>query len=163
MKNLTLLFIFAMAMLLYACGSEETAQEEQKAEEMPESITEGKGIGPIQSIELTDPLDESLIAEGRRFFQTQCRDCHKLDDKTLIGPGFAGITNKRKPEWIMNMITNTEIMLELDPTARELLDISERRAMPHQHLSVTDARAMLEFLRQNDLDTEGTKDQGVVN
>lgn len=164
MKKFNFIWFVGIVLMVYACGSgstEETSVVEEQ--EVPESIQEGKGIGRVDEVELTDPLDPEMIARGREHFVKQCRDCHKLDSKELIGPGFESITNKRRPEWIMNMITDTNLMLELDPTARELLGLAERRAMPHQALSVEEARDMLEFLRQNDLDLVGTKDGAAVN
>lgn len=164
MKKFNIIWFVGIALMIYACGSGDTEETpEVEEQEVPESIQEGKGIGQVDNVELTDPLDPEMIARGREHFVKQCRDCHKLDSKELIGPGFESITNKRRPEWIMNMITDTNLMLELDPTARELLGLAERRAMPHQHLTVEEARDMLEFLRQNDLDQVGTKDGAVVN
>jgi len=162
MKNLFFWYLLALSLVVFGCGSsaESTAVEEEQ--ELPESIREGRGIGQVESVELTDPLDEEMIARGAQFFRQQCRDCHKLDGKEIIGPGFENITNKRRPEWIMNMITDTNLMLELDPTAQALLGLADRRAMPHQALSVEDARDFLEFLRKNDLDRVGQKDGAVV-
>ena len=164
MKKFKVIWLVGIALMIYACGTgerEETPAVEEQ--EVPESIKEGKGIGQVEEVELTDPLDPEMIARGREHFVKQCRDCHKLDSKELIGPGFESITNKRRPEWIMNMITDTKLMLELDPTAHELLGLADQRAMPHQALTVEEARDMLEFLRQNDLDQVGTKDGAVVN
>jgi hypothetical protein len=161
MKNVIWLLMITMYML-YACGGNTQNTEESTMEtDLPESIQEGRGIGEYDSVELSDPLDEAMIAAGKQIFEKQCRDCHKLDNSELLGPGFQDITNKRRPEWIMNMMTNTKLMLELDPTARELLKLADRRAMPHQHLDGEGARAMLEFLRSNDLALSGRKDGAV--
>jgi len=51
----------------------------------------------------------------------------------------------------MNMITNVEMMLEEDPTAQKLLEECLTR-MPNQNVSIGDARDILEFMYQNDLD-----------
>ena len=161
MKN-EMWLLMLLLWLGYACGSSsESVTEATPEQELPESIQEGKGIGAYESVELTDPLDESMVSAGKQIFEKQCRDCHKLDNSELLGPGFQDITNKRRPEWIMNMMTNTQLMLELDPTARELLKLADRRAMPHQHLDGEGARSMLEFLRSNDLALSGQKDGAV--
>ena len=75
----------------------------------------------------------------------KCAACHKLSDTRLVGPGFKGVTDRRKPEWIMNMITNVEIMLDEDPEAQKLLEECLTR-MPNQNVSVGDARDILEFM-----------------
>jgi cytochrome c551/c552 len=79
----------------------------------------------------------------------KCAACHKLTDQRVVGPGWKGLTEKRKPEWIMNMTTDVEAMLEEDETARELLKECLVR-MPNQNLTVADARDVLEFIYFND-------------
>ncbi len=67
----------------------------------------------------------------------------------VVGPGWKGLTERRKPEWIMNMITNVEIMLDKDPAAQALLEECLMR-MPNQNVSIGDARDILEFMYSND-------------
>ena len=59
------------------------------------------------------------------------------------------LQKKRKPEWIINMITNVDMMLEKDPEAQKLLEECLVR-MPNQNLTFDDARKVLEFMRSND-------------
>jgi hypothetical protein len=67
----------------------------------------------------------------------------------LVGPGWKGVTLRRKPVWVMNMITNVEMMLEKDSEAQKLLELCMVR-MPNQNITVTDARSILEYMRHND-------------
>jgi hypothetical protein len=83
-----------------------------------------------------------------------------LNDQRVVGPGWENITNIRRPEWIMNMITNVDVMLAEDPTAQKLLEECLVR-MPNQGLSVGDARDVLEFMRKNDMEKVNKKDQAV--
>jgi hypothetical protein len=76
----------------------------------------------------------------------------------VVGPGWAGITNRRRPEWIMNMITNVDVMLDKDPEAQKMLEECLMR-MPNQSVSIGDARSLLEFMRKNDVDQVGSKDE----
>lgn len=135
--------------------------EEQVEKKVPESVIQGKGLGEITNVNLTDPLEESMVAGGKAIYEMKCASCHKLSDQRVVGPGFAGVTNKRKPEWIMNMITNTDAMLSEDPAAQALLEECLTR-MPNQNVSIGDARSILEFLRSNDMATAGSKDGAVT-
>ena len=90
-----------------------------------------------------------MIKRGQAIYDLKCAACHKLTDQRVVGPGWAGLTTKRKPEWIMNMITDVDIMLEQDPTAQKLLEECLTR-MPNQNVSVADARDILEFIFRND-------------
>jgi mono/diheme cytochrome c family protein len=114
-----------------------------------DQIADGKGIGEVKNVTLNNPLDEDRVKRGLAIYEMKCSSCHKLDDKRVVGPGFLGVTKARKPEWIMNMITNPEAMLDNDPVAQELLELCLTR-MPNQNVGIGDARDILEFLRKND-------------
>jgi hypothetical protein len=72
-----------------------------------------------------------------------------VTDEKLVGPGWAGVTSRHAPEWIMNFITNTDAMINKDPKAQAQLEICLVR-MPNQNLTDEDARNLLEFMRKND-------------
>jgi cytochrome c len=95
-----------------------------------------------------------MVKRGEGIYQMKCAACHKLTDKRVVGPGWDGVTTRRKPEWIMNMTTNVEAMLADDPAARELLKECLVR-MPNQNMSVGDARDVLEFMYDNDAKPAG--------
>ena len=108
-----------------------------------------KGIGRFKNIQLTHPLDEGMVAKGQGIYQAKCFSCHKLTDEKLVGPGWKGVSERHKPEWIMNFITNTDEMITKDPKAQAMLEICLVR-MPNQSLADNDARQLLEFMRKND-------------
>ena len=139
-----------------ACGGgTRNADAEQEAPATKEEVS--KGIGEVTDIRLTDPLVADLIRVGKKSYETKCSGCHKLNDERIVGPGWAGITNKRSPEWIMNMITNVDVMLEEDEEAQKLLEECITR-MPNQKISIDEARGILEYMRKNDEDQIGSKD-----
>ena len=111
--------------------------------------TNPKGIGPHTNIELTHPLDEKMIAEGKSIYDVKCSSCHKTTGEKLVGPGWKDVTKRRDPVWIMNMITNVDMMLASDPEAQKLLEQCLVR-MPNQNISKDDARELLEYMRSND-------------
>lgn len=153
---LTTTFVLATSFLVYSCGGEGDKKEETTTVEAPASMVEeepaanDKGYGKFQNVELTNPLDEGMIATGKTVYDVKCAACHKLGDEKLVGPGWAGVTERRKPEWIMNFVTNVDEMLEKDPEAQAMLEICMVR-MPNQNLSDEEARGVLEFMRQNDM------------
>ena len=153
-KNVILITV---ALLIFACGGSPTEnnntadQSNTSASEKKSETTETdpKGIGEVKNVVLNNPLDEEMIAAGKNTYEVKCAACHKLTDQKVVGPGWAGITSRRKPEWIMNMVLNVDVMLDKDPAARELLKQCLVR-MPNQNLSVGDARDVLEFMYSND-------------
>ena len=108
-----------------------------------------KGIGRFKEVPLTHPLDVAMIEKGKSIFDAKCSACHKLTDEKLVGPGWKGVTDRHTPEWIMNFITNTEVMLNKDLAAQaEIVTCLVR--MPNQDLTDEQARQILEMQRQND-------------
>ena len=108
-----------------------------------------KGIGKFKELKLTNPLNASMVEAGEGLYNSKCIACHKLTDEKLVGPGWQGLTAKRRPEWILNFVTNTSTMLDSDLVAQQLLVTCVAR-MPNQNLSDEDARSILEFMRKND-------------
>ena len=135
--------------------SETPTTEEVKTEPIKEVATsekidlnaptlDNKGIGPIKSVTLA-AIDDTMVAKGKELFKINCTACHKFK-KRYIGPGLNGITERRSPEWIMNMILNADEMLKKDPVAKAL--IAEYNApMAQQQVSEEEARAILEYFR----------------
>lgn len=162
------------AMIMFSlagCGSDKSnnnapppgtwkESDESKTTEEPKQDQQAskKGIGEIKEVKISDPLDKEMVKNGKMIYEMKCASCHKLSDEKVVGPGWAGITNRRTPEWIMNMVTNTDMMLDKDPQAQALLEQCLVR-MPSQNVSVTDARSILEFMRENDMQTVKSKDQ----
>jgi mono/diheme cytochrome c family protein len=77
-----------------------------------------------------------------------CSACHKIDQR-VIGPALAGVTKKRTPEWIMNMIMNPNQMVKENAQARKLL-AEYISPMANQNLTEEETRFVLEYFRRND-------------
>jgi cytochrome c551/c552 len=152
--NKYLALLLGMGLLLSACGGGNPSNAEDQATGSADSAPkisdlDGKGVGEIKSVTLNSPLKPDMVEKGKAIYDMKCSACHLLDDKRVVGPGWQGITDKRKPEWIMNMITNVDLMLEKDPAAQALLEECLTR-MPNQNVSIGDARDILEFMYAND-------------
>ena len=102
-----------------------------------------------EDIKLAPTIDASLAAKGKSMYELKCQSCHSLGENKVVGPGWKGITARRQPEWIMNMVVHTEAMLEKDPAAQKMLEECLVR-MPNQNLSQDEARGVLEFMRTLD-------------
>ncbi len=156
------LFVLTMVVvfvgIVASCGgnnnsdgkTETTATETTTAEAGTEnpSYDPNRGEGKFTNVEL-GPLDPAKAELGNQISQVKCNSCHKLTDERLVGPGWKGVTERRKPEWIMNFITNTDVMIDKDPEVQAQLELCLVR-MPNQNLGDDDARNILEFMRKND-------------
>lgn len=145
-----LMFICAVA-LVSACAPDKPKNADQSNQSAPEAVQPDptKGIGSVKQVTLNTPIEQDRVKRGHSIYEMKCQPCHKLDETRLVGPGWKNVTRTRKPEWIMNMITNTDVMLDKDAEAQKLLELCLTR-MPNQNVSIGDARDVLEFMRSND-------------
>ncbi|MBK7429373.1 MAG: cytochrome c [Bacteroidetes bacterium] len=158
-KIISLCTVFAMIAILSACGGSDQNKQNENASDatVAETATANgnpsydpnRGEGKFTTVEVGEKLDVALAADGKKAFDIKCSSCHKLSEEKLVGPGWKDVTKRRQAPWIMNFITNTDEMLNKDPAAQAQLEICLVR-MPNQSLSDADARALLEFMREND-------------
>ncbi len=128
--------------------NDDTASTDQV--QQPTEQTEVHGIEfKAGDVTLTNPLNQDWVAAGHATYNLKCQACHKLTDERLVGPGWKNVTKRREPHWIMNMVTNVDMMLEKDPEAQKLLEQCLVR-MPNQNLNKDQAREVLEYMRSND-------------
>ena len=146
------IFLITGILFFVSCSSNEQPKEEKQTE-VKESANDQKEVHGTEvkpgDVTMTTPLNQDWIIAGKATYDLKCQSCHKLTDERVVGPGWAGVTKKREPHWIMNMITNVEMMLETDPEAQKLLEQCLVR-MPNQNISIDESRQILEFMRSND-------------
>jgi mono/diheme cytochrome c family protein len=155
MLQLSLKTVFHRAYFIGFMLMASIALNQESTEEFP------KGVGPIESIELSEEIDAELATTGQGIFEQFCSACHKLEER-YVGPAILGVTTRRAPEWIMNMILNPEVMIQEDDTAYELF-AEYMTPMANQNMSEEQARALLEYFRSLDaaqLEEEDAEDEG---
>jgi cytochrome c len=163
LRMLLVLMTLASTLFLAGCGGESSGEERGNAAPAAAgSVSAGgdltpdqmeHGIGPIRNMEL-GPVDPALVSRGEEVFQLKCSACHKLDDR-YVGPPLRDVTERRTPEFIMNMLLNSWEMTQRHPTVRGLL-AEYYTPMPDQDLSEEDARAVLDYLRHVREDDAGS-------
>ncbi|MBI5648454.1 MAG: c-type cytochrome [Ignavibacteriae bacterium] len=140
LRNIAIMPLLSALVCLAACGNS-GEQPRTEAAEVPKPPVYGK----IQNVELASVVDAPLAKKGEKIFKVICTACHKYDQR-YVGPAIGSVFNRRTPEYIMNMILDTEVMLQKDDTARCLLQTYLVK-MPNAQVNETDARSVLEHLR----------------
>lgn len=153
MKN-RILYVFGLAllglMLLQCKGGVKEDQPTVDFEDLQKNQPEVHGTEiKAEEISMATPLNADWVKNGESIYNLKCLACHKLTEEKLVGPGWKGVTKKREPAWIMNMITNVDVMLDNDDQAQELLESCGTR-MAVEVLTLGEARDVLEYMRQND-------------
>ncbi|MEO0224516.1 MAG: cytochrome c [candidate division WOR-3 bacterium] len=141
--------ILSIIIFIVACSNSKV--EKPQNEKTENNVVSDIGIGPIKKVEISENIDMKLVEEGKKVFELKCTACHKLEER-YVGPALKGITKRRKPEWIMNMILNPIEMTQKDPIAKQLLS-EYLTQMTYQDIKENEARAILEYFRY--IDREG--------
>jgi len=163
MKKLLVTSVLALSVFMYACGggnessdaSSESSTDQAATPQSSDATDQNpsydpeRGQGKFTHVDIPDKLDPAMAAAGEKVYNVKCASCHKLSDEKLVGPGWKGVTQRHKPEWIMNFVTNTDEMIDKDPKAQAMLEICMVR-MPNQNLDDEAARNVYEFMRKND-------------
>lgn len=166
MTRSSLIVVFAFTSLLIGCSGSKnqepmdpisTPPAKAEKELVTETVTaetpaskritlDDKGVGTIKSIAIESTIDKALAEKGAEIFKTNCTACHK-EDKRFIGPAISGVTERRSPEWIMNMILNPQLMVKENQLAKDLLVEFNGAAMANQNLTEEQARSIYEYFR----------------
>ncbi len=145
--------ILMVSMMLSCTGKKQPSDLRESQPQQNEKMTyeeavkdwrNNKGVGPVENVELGE-IDPQLVTRGEDAFDKNCTACH-LPYKEKIGPALVGITERRTPEWIMNMIINPVEMAKTDPICLGLL-AQYNTVMADQNISEDEARAILEYFR----------------
>lgn len=156
MKKIITLSILGLIGVMSSCGDDEPTANQTAATEVTKTETKEnpeydplRGEGKFKDFKVDDKLNAQLAAAGEKAFDVKCSSCHRLTTEKLVGPGWAGVTTRRQPSWIMNFITNPDVMIDKDPEAQAMLELCLVR-MPNQSLTDDEALNLLEFMRKND-------------
>ena len=154
-KISTIVMAIFIVVFISCKGKEEEKSETGIGETKQEVIHEEEAKAP-------PPISHELAEKGEELFKTKgCIACHTIGKGRLTGPDLAGVTERRKLEWIQNMILNPDQMLEKDPIARELL-ATYMVKMTNQNVKPEEAQAIIMYLREKDSEKEGGDEGGKV-
>ena len=163
MKNLKLFLIGLATITIISCGgdkkiessTESNSAEASSASAESTSTSSGdydpkRGLGKYDESNVdVSKFDATMAAEGKKIAVVKCTSCHKPTEEKLVGPGWKGVTTRQTAHWIMNFITNPDPMINVDPELQKQLEICLVR-MPNQGLNETEARQVVEYMREID-------------
>jgi nitrite reductase (NO-forming) len=92
---------------------------------------------------------DPLAAAGKMTFENKCLACHALGQGRKVGPDLAGVTQRRRDEWIERWLASPETMLAHDDTAKALLAVY-KLPMPNQALAPAGRRELIAYFHWYD-------------
>lgn len=148
MKISVLIITTISLFLLISCGNGNETQQNNSQPSNESGLTEFElehGIGPVTERLEIGELDPELAEEGRSIFAMKCEACHNMEGR-MVGPALGDVLERRSPEFVMNMILNPSEMAREHPEGQRMLQ-EYMTPMPFQNVSDSDARAIVEYLR----------------
>ncbi len=157
MRLPVIIFSFMLSATLIACGngngnggdaSSRSASSGAAQEAGLSDFELEHGIGPITSPMTMGDFDIEMAAKGQDIFESKCAACHQMENR-LVGPPIEGLTERRSPEFLMNMILNPNDMARKHPEGQKMMQ-EYMMVMPFQNVSENEAREIVEYFRQID-------------
>ena len=144
-KISTMMLVGFIAMFV-SCKGDKEEKSESEVGETKKEVIQAEQLKP----QAPPPINEVLAEKGEELFKTKgCIACHTIGKGRITGPDLAGVTERRKLDWIENQILHPEVMVEKDPIAKELL-ATYLVKMPNQNVTPQEAHAIIMYLREKD-------------
>jgi protein SCO1/2 len=87
------------------------------------------------------------LSRGEDLFRSRCDVCHSMGRQDGLGPGLAGVTEKRNSAWLARWLKEPDRMLaEKDPLAMQLFERYNRLPMPNLRLSDSEVNALMQYM-----------------
>jgi protein SCO1/2 len=110
------------------------------------SLQHGQAAQP-QSESYAEAQRLPKLSRGEDLYRSRCDSCHSLGKEDGLGPGLAGVTEKRDHAWLARWLKTPDQMLaEKDPIATQLFDRYNRLPMPNLRLSDADVEALITYI-----------------
>jgi len=100
-------------------------------------------------------LSASAFDAGKYFEQT-CKACHTIGGGDKIGPDLAGLSSRRKVDWILKFVKYPEGMIngdeeeagyeKADPMAKKIYELYKPQMMADQELDKVKLQAILKYI-----------------
>lgn len=91
----------------------------------------------------------AFAQDGEKLFKQNCATCHAPTDKTVIGPGLKGITERApSEEWIVEWVKNPTAMIASgDAYANEIKDYSPTAMTAFGYLADEEIIAIIDYVK----------------
>ncbi len=140
--------LFCFSFLFFQINS---YSQEEAVTENPEVVEENAEVAE-EKAEAGNGLD------GKKLFKANCAACHNVGTKKTVGPGLAGINDKRSREWLGKWIkNNAELRESGDADAVAIFEEYNKSIMPPQPVNDEEIDAILAYIQN-----PGTEEAAVV-
>jgi nitrite reductase (NO-forming) len=100
------------------------------------------------------PTDPDAVA-GKLAFESKCLACHTIGQGKKLGPDLAGVTKRRRDDWLARWLKSPETMLKSDADAKALLTEYNNIPMPNQSLTDSEIKQYIKYFHWVDSQPAG--------
>lgn len=94
--------------------------------------------------------------DGKKFYEQNCKSCHKIGEGDLIGPDLAGLSKRRKLDWIVKFVNYPEGMIngdaeeegyeKADPVAKKVYELYKPTMMAEIEVTKDQVKGILKYI-----------------
>ncbi len=94
--------------------------------------------------------------DAAKFFQKTCTQCHTIGGGDKIGPDLAGLSKRRKVDWIVKFVNYPDGMIngdeeekgyeKPDPIAQKVYALYKPQMMAEQEMTKAQVEAVLKYI-----------------
>jgi mono/diheme cytochrome c family protein len=87
-------------------------------------------------------------SDGKTLFKQNCAACHTATSQKLVGPGLQGINEKRKEDWLLKWIKDSQAFIKSgDPEAKAVFEKYDKQVMNPFNLNDDEIRSILAYIK----------------
>jgi mono/diheme cytochrome c family protein len=103
--------------------------------------------------------------DGEKLFKQNCSSCHRIDDKTVVGPGLQGIEDRAPSrEWIIKWVQNPDGMIASgDAYANQIKEFSPTAMTAFGYLEDAQIIAILDYIANPPVQEEAVAEVTMVD
>jgi mono/diheme cytochrome c family protein len=147
-KQLQLIIILLCVIVVLSIGTgiAFVASYNPSNENMAQQTTNANqtsAAAPAQAAAITDPVAKA----GETLFKNNCAACHATSAEVVVGPGLAGITQRRPEDWLVSWIRNSQKMVQSgDKYAVEIFNKYNKTVMPSYDFTDDQIKSILRYV-----------------
>jgi mono/diheme cytochrome c family protein len=101
------LMLFVSGCLSYSAALAQAPKADTTA---TASTTQTPAQGPASADGIT--ADAATVAKGQELYEANCKTCHAVTNEVVVGPGLAGILERRTVAWLIPWIKNNNKVIK---------------------------------------------------
>ncbi|PRY04957.1 quinol:cytochrome c oxidoreductase pentaheme cytochrome subunit [Pontibacter ummariensis] len=122
----------------------------EQAQVSDEGVVPGAAEGAVEAANAGGlPVDDpAIVSAGNQLFKNNCAVCHSAGSDVIVGPGLAGINERRSQDWLLKWIKNSQALIQAgDAEAVAVYNEYNKQAMPSFNFKDEEIVSILTYIK----------------